>query len=98
MRISVNSTRLFLVASQASGPYNHHRPMKSPAPRHAKRLKLLILSAKGGGTGCALRAFYIAEAFRKRGHKVTFIKPIPSLPLWFDMALSAFYYFFISFS
>ncbi len=57
---------------------------------------ILVLSAKGGGTGCALRARYIAEAFEKRGHQVHFIKPIPSLPLWFDMVLSAFYYFWIS--
>ncbi len=59
-------------------------------------LKILVFSAKGSGTGCALRAFYIAEAFRKRGHQVKFVKPIPSLPFWFDMVLSKPYYFFIS--
>ncbi|HTC22006.1 MAG TPA: glycosyltransferase, partial [bacterium] len=52
--------------------------------------------AKGGGTGCALRAFYIAGAFKKRGHQARFVAPIPSLPLWFDMALSTFYYFLVS--
>ncbi len=61
--------------------------------RTPKPLKFLILSSKGGGTGCALRARYIAEAFEKRGHEVHFIKPIPSLPLWFDMVLSKPYYF-----
>ncbi|HEY5037955.1 MAG TPA: glycosyltransferase, partial [bacterium] len=61
-----------------------------------KPLKFLILSSKGGGTGCALRARYIAEAFQKRGHEVHFIKPIPSLPLWFDMVLSKPYYLFRS--
>ena len=65
-------------------------------PTTPKSLIILVLSAKGGGTGCALRARYIAEAFEKRGHQVHFIKPIPSLPLWFDMVLSAFYYFWIS--
>ncbi|HJT23323.1 MAG TPA: glycosyltransferase [bacterium] len=66
--------------------------ISSPRP-----LTLLIFSAKGGGTGCALRARYIAEAFQKLGHKAVFVKPLPSLPLWFDMALSTFYYFFVSF-
>jgi glycosyltransferase involved in cell wall biosynthesis len=56
-------------------------------------LHILVFSAKGGGTGCALRARYIAEAFQKKGHRVTFVTPLPSLPLWFDMALSAPYYF-----
>ena len=59
-------------------------------------LKFLILSSKGGGTGCALRARYVAEAFGKLGHEVHFIKPIPSLPLWFDMVLSEPYYFYKS--
>jgi glycosyltransferase involved in cell wall biosynthesis len=62
----------------------------------SKPLKFLILSSKGGGTGCALRARYIAEAFEKRGHEVHFIKPIPSLPFWFDMVLSKPYYLFRS--
>ncbi len=59
-------------------------------------LKIVVFSAKGGGTGCALRARYIAEAFRKRGHQALFVKPIPSLPLWFDMVLSLPYYFLVS--
>jgi glycosyltransferase involved in cell wall biosynthesis len=59
-------------------------------------LKILVFSAKGGGTGCALRARYIAEAFQKRGHQALFVKPIPSLPLWFDMVLSLPYYFLVS--
>lgn len=58
---------------------------------------MLILSAKGWGTGSALRAFYIAEAFQKRGHRVTFIKPLPTLPLWIDMALSMPYYLWKTF-
>lgn len=68
-----------------------------PKPTTSKRLKILVLSSKGGGTGCALRARYIAEAFRKRGHEVTFLRPIPSLPLWLDMLLSEPYYYFQSF-
>ncbi len=59
-------------------------------------LNILVFSAKGGGTGCALRALYIAEAFKKRGHRARFVTPLPSLPLWFDMALSTFYYFLVS--
>ena len=58
-------------------------------------LTYLVLSAKGWGTGSALRAFYIAQAFRKRGHTVYFPKPLPTLPFWLDMALSKPYYFFI---
>ncbi|HUO59010.1 MAG TPA: glycosyltransferase [bacterium] len=58
-----------------------------------KPLSFLILSSKGGGTGCALRARYIAEALSKKGHEVHFIKPIPSLPFWLDMVLSKPYYF-----
>jgi len=57
-----------------------------------KPLKILVLSAKGWGTGSALRAFYVAEALKKRGHRVTFPKPLPTWPLWLDMALSTFYY------
>jgi glycosyltransferase involved in cell wall biosynthesis len=59
-------------------------------------LKILVFSAKGEGTGCALRARYIAEAFQKLGHQTKFVKPIPSLSLWFDMVLSKPYYFFLS--
>jgi glycosyltransferase involved in cell wall biosynthesis len=62
-----------------------------------KTLRIIVLSSKGGGTGCALRARYIAEAFQKKGHQVHFIRPIPSLPLWFDMVLSKPYYFFKTF-
>ena len=61
-----------------------------------KKLRLLVFSAKGDGTGCALRARYIAEAFQKRGHHSFFVPPIPSLPLWFDMVLSTFYYAWVS--
>jgi glycosyltransferase involved in cell wall biosynthesis len=43
-----------------------------------------------------LRAHYIAEALKKRGHQVNFVKPLPTLPFWFDMAISTFYYFFHS--
>jgi glycosyltransferase involved in cell wall biosynthesis len=56
-------------------------------------LSILVLSAKGWGTGSALRAFYIAEALKQRGHHVQFIKPLPTLPGWIDMALSCPYYF-----
>ncbi len=69
--------------------------MKTTSP---KSLKFFILSAKGWGTGSALRAYYIAEALKKRGHQVTFIKPLPTLPLWLDMALSLPYYFIRSLS
>ena len=65
--------------------------MNVPKPR-SKPLSILILSAKGWGTGSALRAFYIAEAFQKRGNNVRFIKPLPTLPLWIDMAVSMPYY------
>lgn len=67
--------------------------MKAKPP---KPLRLLVLSAKGWGTGSALRAFYIAEALKKRGHEVEFIKPLPTMPLWLDMALSKTYYFVLS--
>ena len=67
-------------------------PFKGKKSLIKKPLKILVLSSKGGGTGCALRARYIAEAFRKRGHQVEFVRPIPSLPLWFDMVLSKPYY------
>jgi len=62
----------------------------------SKPLSILVLSAKGWGTGSALRAYYIAEAFKKRGHQVKFIKPLPTLPFWADMALSLPYYFWKS--
>jgi len=65
--------------------------MKTPNSS-SQSLSILVLSAKGWGTGSALRAFYIAEAFKKRGHNVRFIKPLPTLPLWADMALSLPYY------
>jgi glycosyltransferase involved in cell wall biosynthesis len=63
---------------------------KFPAMKRTAQgpLKFLVLSAKGWGTGSALRAFYIAEALRKRGHIVKFVKPLPTLPLWLDMALA----------
>ena len=56
-------------------------------------MSILVLSAKGWGTGSALRAFYIAEALKQRGHQVRFVKPLPTLPGWIDMALSCPYYF-----
>jgi len=62
------------------------------SPQTPKPLKILVLSAKGWGTGSALRAYYVAEALKKRGHRVTFPKPLPTWPLWLDMALSTFYY------
>jgi glycosyltransferase involved in cell wall biosynthesis len=65
--------------------------MKAPQP-----LDILVFSAKGGGTGCALRARYIAEALAKKGHRARFVDPIPSLPYWFDMVLSTLYYFWVS--
>src|SRR5581483_11659105 len=65
--------------------------MKAPKP-----LDILVFSAKGGGTGCALRARYIAEALAKKGHRARFVDPIPSLPYWFDMVLSTLYYFWVS--
>ncbi len=70
--------------------------MKKTSSQAPSPLKILVFSSKGLGTGCALRARYIAEAFRKRGHQVEFVRPIPSLPLWIDMALSKPYYFFKS--
>jgi glycosyltransferase involved in cell wall biosynthesis len=66
-------------------------------PKPSQPLTFLILSSKGGGTGCALRARYIAEALAKKGHKVHFIRPIPSLPFWFDMVLSKPYYLYKTF-
>lgn len=65
-------------------------------PKTPKPLKFFILSAKGWNTGSALRTYYIAKALEKRGHQVSFIKPLPTLPFWIDMALSTFYYFFHS--
>jgi glycosyltransferase involved in cell wall biosynthesis len=70
--------------------------MKTPTSQGQKPLKFFILSAKGWGTGSALRAYYIAQALQKRGHQVTFVKPIPTLPFWLDMVLSKPYYLFIS--
>jgi len=65
--------------------------MKKTTPHQT--LSILVLSAKGWGTGSALRAFYIAEALKQRGHRVQFIKPLPTLPYWLDMAFSCPYYF-----
>ncbi|HVZ80729.1 MAG TPA: glycosyltransferase [bacterium] len=61
-----------------------------------RTLDILVFSAKGGGTGCALRARYIAEALAKRGHRARLVDPIPSLPYWFDMVLSTLYYLGVS--
>jgi glycosyltransferase involved in cell wall biosynthesis len=65
-------------------------------PKISQHLTFLIFSAKGWGTGSALRAYYIAQALKKRGHQVQFVKPIPTLPLWLDMLLAAPYYLFRS--
>ncbi len=67
------------------------KPPKSTPPR-----RYLILSAKGWGTGSALRAYYIAEALRQKGHTVHFPPPLPTLPGWIDMALSSLYYLLYS--
>jgi glycosyltransferase involved in cell wall biosynthesis len=67
--------------------------MKPNSPKH---LSFLILSAKGWSTGSALRAHYIAEALKKRGHRVHFVRPIPTLPLWLDMILACPYYLLYS--
>jgi len=66
--------------------------MKNTAPTHPQCLRILILSAKGGGTGSALRALYVADALRQRGHEVVCPPLIPTLPLWLDMALAPFWY------
>jgi len=66
-------------------------------PQTPKKLKVLVLSAKGWGTGSALRAFYLSEALRKRGHEVDFVRPLPTFPFWLDMALSTFTTFFATF-
>jgi len=57
-------------------------------------MRILILSSKGRGTGCILRARGIANALKRLGHRVTLPPPFPTLPLWLDMALDAFWYFF----
>jgi len=56
-------------------------------------MRILVLSSKGRGTGCVLRALSIARAFEKQGHHVTFLPPFPTLPLWFDMALDMVFFF-----
>jgi hypothetical protein len=66
--------------------------MKHTTSTPTPRRRYLILSSKGSGTGCALRALYIAEALRCKGHTVHFPTPLPTLPGWADMALSTFYY------
>lgn len=70
--------------------------MKQKPSKQKARKRYLILSSKGWGTGCALRAFYIAEALRRKGHTVHFPSPLPTLPGWIDMGLSTFYYFIYS--
>ena len=67
--------------------------MPTQTPRS---LKILVFSSRGWGTGCPLRARYIAQALKTRGHQVQFVEPLHSLPLWFDMVLSTFYYFIVS--
>src|SRR6516162_6118414 len=67
-----------------------------PSHMTTRPLDILVFSAKGGGTGCALRARYIAEALAKKGHKARLVDPIPSLPYWFDMVLSTLYYAWVS--
>lgn len=51
-----------------------------------------MLSAKGRGTGSALRALYVADALRRRGHFVRLAPLLPTWPLWLDMALSTLWY------
>jgi len=82
-----------MVASNLFGFYNRQHHMK---PNSSKHLSFLILSAKGWGTGSALRAHYIAEALKKRGHRVHFIRPLPTLPFWLDMMLACPYYLLCS--
>ena len=62
--------------------------MKTNTTTPTRPLRILVLSAKGWGTGSALRAFYVAEALRQRGHEVVFAKPLPTWPFWLDMAFS----------
>jgi glycosyltransferase involved in cell wall biosynthesis len=66
--------------------------------QQTRPLKILVLSAKGWGTGSALRAFYMAHALKKRGHLVVFPTPLPTWPLWLDMALATFTYLPAAFS
>jgi len=65
------------------------KPSDTTPPR---RLRILVLSAKGSGTGSALRARYVADALRLRGHDVFFAPLLPTWPLWLDMALSTLWY------
>jgi glycosyltransferase involved in cell wall biosynthesis len=55
-------------------------------------MRILILSSKGPGTGCILRARGIAGALRALGHRVTLVPAFPTMPLWLDMALDAPWY------
>ena len=61
-------------------PYN--------APMH-----FLILSSKGRGAGCILRARGIARGLARHGHTVQVLPPFPTLPFWLDMALDGIWYF-----
>ena len=70
--------------------------MKTSATSPTPRLRILVLSAKGSGTGSALRAVYVADALRLRGHDVSLAPLLPTWPLWLDMALSTFWYFAFS--
>lgn len=56
-------------------------------------MHILLISSKGRGTGCILRARGIAKALRQEGHRVTLLPPFPTLPFWFDMALDMPWYF-----
>src|ERR1700678_3030576 len=78
-------SRLFTASfTQLNCGLASHLPLKSHPMKTTttpfKPLSILVLSAKGWGTGSALRAFYIAEALKQRGHRVQFIKPLPTLP------------------
>lgn len=56
-------------------------------------MHILILSSKGRGTGCILRARGIALGFEKYGHTAQVLPPFPTLPFWIDMALDGVWYF-----
>ncbi len=59
-------------------------------------MRILVISSKGRGTGCILRARSIARAFEKRGHRVVCLPAFPTLPFFLDMALDMFWYFLAS--
>jgi glycosyltransferase involved in cell wall biosynthesis len=56
-------------------------------------MRILVLSSKGRGSGCILRARGIAMGLTDLGHHVRFLPPFPTLPFWIDMALDGLWYF-----